>query len=142
VGFPGETEEDYGQTLDLVRRVRFDAAFTFLYNPREGAPSAQWEDDVPLEVKKERLARLIEMQERISLEKNQELAGKTFEILVEGPARRAESHEGNQMMGRTRGDKCVVYEGTSADLGRLILARIISAASHTLFGERTGVAGE
>jgi tRNA-2-methylthio-N6-dimethylallyladenosine synthase len=137
VGFPGETGADYEQTLDLVREVRFDSAFTFLYNVREGTRAAEWEDDVPLTVKKERLARLIEIQERISLEKNQALAGKTLEILVEGPARRAEQKGGRgQCVGRTTGDKCVVYDGSPSDTGRLVRTRIVEGAAHTLFGER------
>jgi len=137
VGFPGETGADYEQTLDLVREVRFDSAFTFLYNVREGTRAAEWEDDVPLTVKKERLARLIEIQERISLEQNQALAGKTLEILVEGPARRAEQKGGRgQCVGRTTGDKCVVYDGSPSDTGRLVRTRIVEGATHTLFGER------
>ena len=137
VGFPGETGADYEQTLDLVREVRFDSAFTFLYNVREGTRAAEWEDDVPLTVKKERLARLIEIQERISLEQNQALAGKTLEILVEGPARRAEQKGGRgQCVGRTTGDKCVVYDGSPSDTGRLVRTRIVEGAAHTLFGER------
>jgi tRNA-2-methylthio-N6-dimethylallyladenosine synthase len=136
VGFSGETDDDYEQTLDLVERVRFDSAFMFLYNPREGSRSAQWEDDVALEVKKERLARLIRLQERISLEKNQAMIGKTVEILVEGPARRAETRGGGQMVGRTTGDKCVVYAGSPGDAGHLVETRITAAASHTLMGER------
>jgi tRNA-2-methylthio-N6-dimethylallyladenosine synthase len=137
VGFPGETGADYEQTLGLVREVRFDSAFTFLYNVREGTRAAEWEDDVPLTVKKERLARLIEIQERISLEKNQALAGKTLEILVEGPARRAEQKGGcGQCVGRTTGDKCVVYDGLPSDTGRLVRTRIVEGAAHTLFGEK------
>jgi tRNA-2-methylthio-N6-dimethylallyladenosine synthase len=136
VGFPGETDSDYEQTLDLVRQVRFDSAFTFLYTPREGAKSATWADDVPLEVKKERLARLIALQEQISLEKNREAEGTAAEILVEGPARRAEANEGLQMIGRTRGNKCVIYDGEAADVGRLVEVKITEGASHTLFGQK------
>jgi len=139
VGFPGESQDDYALTLDLVEEARFDAAFTFLYNVREGTRAASWPDDVPLEEKKRRLARLIEVQERISLEKNRAMIGRTEELLVEGPARRsgADGRTG-AMMGRTTGDKCVVFEGRPQDAGRLIGVRITEAASHTLFGERIG----
>jgi tRNA-2-methylthio-N6-dimethylallyladenosine synthase len=139
VGFPGETDADYEQTLDLVKEVRFDSAFTFLYNVREGTKAAEWEDDVPLKDKKERLARLIEIQERISFEKNQALEGTTLEVLVEGPARRSGEGTGNvkQYVGRTTGDKCVVFEGSRSDAGRLIRTRIVEGAAHTLFGEKT-----
>jgi tRNA-2-methylthio-N6-dimethylallyladenosine synthase len=137
VGFPGETEEDHEQTLDLVRRVRFDSSFTFYYNVREGTQAAKWADDVPLKVKKERLARLIELQETISLENNLARVGRVVETLVEGPARRSvEGDKGKQMMGRTTGDLCVIFEGVKADTGRLIPVRITRAAHHTLFGEK------
>ena len=142
VGFPGETESDYEQTLDLVREVRFDSAFTFLYNPREGAAAAKWDDDVPLEVKKDRLKRLIDLQEAISLENNLAMKGQTCDILVEGSARRTGTHEGKQMMGRTTGDKCVVYDGPLNDAGHLVKVTITDAASHTLFGERIGLISE
>jgi tRNA-2-methylthio-N6-dimethylallyladenosine synthase len=158
VGFPGETEADFAQTLDLVKRVRFDAAFTFFYNVRTGTRAAQWPDDVPLAVKKERLARLIRMQETISLEKNRALVGREVEVLVEGLARRhgegARAPEGGgaegfpesdargsrrprgNLLGRTRGDKCVVFEGDEALIGQLGRVRVVEAAGHTLLGER------
>ncbi|HUT24797.1 MAG TPA: tRNA (N6-isopentenyl adenosine(37)-C2)-methylthiotransferase MiaB [Sumerlaeia bacterium] len=139
VGFPAESQDDYALTLDLVEEVRFDAAFTFLYNVREGTRAAGWPDDVPLEEKKRRLARAIETQERISLEKNQAIIGRTVELLVEGPARRSGADGGTgAMMGRTTGNKCVVFEGQPQDAGRLVRVRITGAASHTLFGERIG----
>ncbi len=137
VGFPGETEEDFEQTMDLVRRVRFDSAFTFYYNVRTGTKAAEWEDDAPLEVKKERLSQLIALQEKISLENNEARLGNIEEVLVEGPARRSEdpAHAG-QMMGRTTGDICVIYEGDAKDAGHLVPIRVTRAAAHTLFGEK------
>ncbi|MFW6287002.1 MAG: tRNA (N6-isopentenyl adenosine(37)-C2)-methylthiotransferase MiaB [Candidatus Sumerlaeota bacterium] len=137
VGFPGESESDFEQTLDLVKEVRYDAAFTFYYNPRSGTRAAEWEDDVDLDTKKDRLARLIEIQEAISLEKNRAWEGREMEILVEGPARRARAEEGKgNMMGRTTGDKCVVYDGDPEDKGHLVRVRITEGASHTLFGKQ------
>jgi tRNA-2-methylthio-N6-dimethylallyladenosine synthase len=136
VGFPGETDDDYRRTLDLVEEARFDAAFTFFYNVREGTKAAEWEDDVPLAVKKERLARVIEVQETISLEKNRALEGRTLEILVEGPARRSGDEGGRGgMRGRTTGDKSVIFDGASSDVGQLRPVRIVEGASHTLFGQ-------
>jgi tRNA-2-methylthio-N6-dimethylallyladenosine synthase len=84
VGFPGETEEDFQQTLDLVREVRYDAAFTFIYSPREGTPAARWEgrDPVPNPVKKARLNRLMELQYQISWEANQAQIGRTELVLI------------------------------------------------------------
>ena len=135
VGFPGESEADFAQTLDLVERVRFDAAFTFFYNVRTGTRAAEWPDDVPLAVKKERLARLIRLQEAISLEKNQALVGRTLEVLVEGPARRNREAHGN-LVARTTSDKCVVFAGDESLVGQLAHVRIVEAAGHTLLGER------
>jgi tRNA-2-methylthio-N6-dimethylallyladenosine synthase len=84
VGFPGETEEDFQQTLDLVREVRYDAAFTFIYSPREGTPAARWEgrDPVPNPVKKARLNRLMELQYQITWEANQAQIGRTELVLI------------------------------------------------------------
>jgi tRNA-2-methylthio-N6-dimethylallyladenosine synthase len=90
VGFPGETEEDFQLTLDLVREVRFDSAFTFIYSPREGTPAARWEgrDPVPPMVKKDRLNRLMALQYEISLAENLRLIGQTTTVLVEGVSKK------------------------------------------------------
>ncbi|HOJ47073.1 MAG TPA: tRNA (N6-isopentenyl adenosine(37)-C2)-methylthiotransferase MiaB, partial [Bacillota bacterium] len=87
VGFPGETEEDFLQTLDIVEKVRYDSAFTFIYSPRKGTPAAEMPDQVDEEVKKERIYRLIDLQNRISGEINQEIVGSTVEVLVEGTSK-------------------------------------------------------
>ncbi|MBN1866463.1 tRNA (N6-isopentenyl adenosine(37)-C2)-methylthiotransferase MiaB [Candidatus Sumerlaeota bacterium] len=139
VGFPGETDRDYEDTLDLMREVRFDSAFTFLYNVREGTRAArEFEDDVPFEVKRDRLARVIRLQEKTSLEKNRSLEGRDLEVLVEGPAKRAQKETGRgTMVGRTTGDKCVIFDGDPEDAGRLVSVRIVGGAAHTLFGRKT-----
>jgi len=134
VGFPGESDEDFEQTLDLVRRVRWDSAYMFMYSPREGTPAARFPDDVSLEVKKRRLQHLIELQEAISLEINRSTIGKREEILVEGPSKRSES----RMMGRTRGDKVAIFSGRHDLAGKTIEVTITDAAAHTLFGEIAG----
>jgi tRNA-2-methylthio-N6-dimethylallyladenosine synthase len=130
VGFPGETDEDYEQTLDLVREVRFDQAFMYLYSPRPGTPAAeQFPDQVPLAVKKERLSRLIEVQERISLEVNRALIGRTLTALVEDVAPRTSG----DLLARTRGDKMVILPGPPDWIGQRREVRIEEANGHTLF---------
>ena len=82
VGFPGETEEDFQETLNVVEKVRFSSAYTFQYSPRPGTPAAEMEDQIPADVVQERYDRLIALQERITLEENQKLIGSTQELLV------------------------------------------------------------
>lgn len=132
VGFPGESEEDFTDTLDLARSVRWDSAFTFMYSPRDGTAAARWPDDVPVAVKKERLRRLIEIQGAISAEINEALVGSRQEVLVEGPSRRSDE----MLMGRTRGDKVVIFAGPNDLVGRMIELKITRASAYTLFGER------
>jgi tRNA-2-methylthio-N6-dimethylallyladenosine synthase len=136
VGFCGETEEDFEQTLSLAREVRFDQAFMFMYSPRAGTPSAEHlPDDVPAEVKKERLARLIELQEQIAAEKNEQRVGKTYNVLVEGPAK----YPDGWVMGRTEGDIIVNFAGDADTLvGTLVPVRIDEFSSHTLRGTQNG----
>lgn len=131
VGFPGESDADYEQTLDLVRQVRYDAAYMYIYSPRPGTPAAEeFTDQIPLPVKKERLARLIELQERISLERNQAMIGRTVTALVEDVAPRTEG----DLLARTRGDKMVILPGPAEWVGRFIDIAITDANGHTLFG--------
>jgi tRNA-2-methylthio-N6-dimethylallyladenosine synthase len=135
VGFPGETEEDFLDTLDVVKQVRFDGAFTFIYSPRVGTPAAKMEDTATDEVKKERLIRLIELQNRIGLENNQALIGSVQEILVEGAS------EKNQDIwsGRTSQNKLVHFKPTvKVKPGDNALVRISGAKTFTLEGELLG----
>lgn len=132
VGFCGETDDDFEQTLSLMREVQFDSAFMFMYSPRRGTASAtSMIDDVPLAVKKERLSRLIEQQEAIAAAKNQQLIGRTFEVLVERPAKKSPG----SFSGRTRGDKTVVFPADESLAGTMASVRITSANGHTLIGE-------
>lgn len=105
VGFPGETEEDFEQTLEAVARVRYDSAFTFLYSPREGTPAARYEDQIPEEIKHKRFDRLVDLVNECSLEKNATYVGKTYEVLVEGASKNDESTYG----GRTNDFKLVNF---------------------------------
>ncbi|HHY47190.1 MAG TPA: tRNA (N6-isopentenyl adenosine(37)-C2)-methylthiotransferase MiaB [Firmicutes bacterium] len=132
VGFPGETDEDFQRTLEAVEEIEFDSAFTFIYSPRRGTRAAEMPDQVPEDVKHERIQRLIEVQNAISLRKNQALVGTSQEVLVEGPS------EGNPDMleGRTRTNKLVHFPGDRAALeGKLVTVKITSAKTWTLGAE-------
>ena len=128
VGFPGETEADFEETLSLVEDVRFDSAFTFIYSPREGTPAARFPDQVPEEVKKERIYRLIDLQNRISGEKMQKLVGTKQELLVEGT-----SEQG--LVGRTRTNRQVFFAGPEELIGELVTVEITEASTWTLLGK-------
>jgi len=133
VGFCGETDEDFEETLSLVREVRFDQAYTFMYSPRPGTPSAEHlTDDVPIEVKKERLARLIALQEAIALEKNEARIGNVVRVLVEGPSKRPEGW----VSGRTEGDIVVNFPCEESMAGTIVEVEITEAGAHTLRGQR------
>ncbi|RQD70272.1 MAG: tRNA (N6-isopentenyl adenosine(37)-C2)-methylthiotransferase MiaB [Halanaerobium sp. MSAO_Bac5] len=130
VGFPGESDEDFEQTLDLVKELRFDMAYTFIYSPRSGTPAARREDQIAEEVKKERLNRLMEIQNKISYEKNQKLIGKTQKILLTGPSNRnQEVYEG-----RTRSNKICFIDKRPDLIGEIVKVKIDSAKSWTLQG--------
>jgi tRNA-2-methylthio-N6-dimethylallyladenosine synthase len=129
VGFPGETERDFDDTLDVVERARFDSAYTFQYSPRPGTRAASFDDQVPKPVVQERFDRLVAAQERIGLERARSLVGSTLEVLVEGMGKR-----GPGSQGRTRTNR-IVHLGTSMAPGRFAHARIVGAAAHHLTGE-------
>ena len=129
VGFPGEKKEDFEDTLRLVEDVEFDAAFTFKYSTRPGTRAAKEKDDVPLEVKKERLAKLNELCEKMALEKNRRLLGKVEEVMVERLARKEK-----KLVGRTRGNKTVFFSGDGRSIGELVPVEIEEAYTWSLFG--------
>ncbi len=131
VGFPGETEKDFLDTLDIVKQVGYDSAFTFIYSPRTGTPAARLQDQTDSEVKKERLARLIELQNRISKDKNLKLLNSVTEILVEGPSK----NNSEMLTGRTRTNKIVNFTGSKDLIGELVQVRIREAKSWSLEGE-------
>lgn len=130
VGFPGESEEDFEQTLDLIRQVPFSQAFTFMYSKRSGTAAANLTDQIPLEVKKLRLQRLIELQNARSLSWRLAMVDQDYEVLVEGPSKT----NPEQLTGRTRGNEVVVFKGDPDLIGSLVNVRIVSANSWTLFG--------
>lgn len=131
VGFPGETEEDFAETLELCERVRFDAAHTFMYSPRKGTPAAEFTDQVPVAVKKRRLQELMHLQNIISAECNAALLGSVQEILVEGPS----AKNAERLAGRTRTNKLVSFAGDRALIGQLVPVRISKTHTWTLEGE-------
>ena len=133
VGFPGETEEDFSQTMEVVEEVGYDGAFTFVYSPRRGTEAARIEEGlVPHELKVERMERLVELVQRGARERAQRFVGRTLEVLVEGPSRT----DAERLRGRTRHNKVVNFSGLAAP-GELAQVEISSATSQTLAGEET-----
>ncbi|NUQ61724.1 MAG: tRNA (N6-isopentenyl adenosine(37)-C2)-methylthiotransferase MiaB [Pirellulales bacterium] len=139
VGFCGETEDDFQQTVDLVRQSRFRNSFIFKYSPRAGTKSAElYEDDVPDEVKRRRNNELLAIQNAISDEENRPLLGRTVEILVEGPSKASRKQPAGDMLqltGRTVCDRIVVFQGHHRLIGTILPVRITQTNAFTLFGE-------
>jgi tRNA-2-methylthio-N6-dimethylallyladenosine synthase len=129
VGFPGETESDFEETLEVVEEVRYDSAFTFIYSPRQGTEAAAMPDQIPHELKVERMERLVELVQRVARERNDERVGRVEEVLVEGPSRT----DGTLLRGRTRRNTTVNFTG-DAEAGELVPVRIEGATSSTLKG--------
>lgn len=132
VGFPGETEQDFEDTLALVQEVGFDAAFTFIYSKRSGTPAAKMEGQVPLDVKKDRLNRLMEVQNLSSLRRNEEMLGKVVEVLAEGPSRNPAV-----WTGRTRTNKIVLWpvEGKVYQPGDKVMVKVDTAQTWLVKGK-------
>jgi tRNA-2-methylthio-N6-dimethylallyladenosine synthase len=129
VGFPGETESDFAETLEVVEEVGFGGAFTFVYSPRAGTEAAAMNEQVPDEVKRERIERLVEVVQRSAAERNSTRIGRVEEVLVEGPSRT----EPELLRGRTRRNTTVNFAG-DAQPGELVQVQITSATSTTLAG--------
>lgn len=130
-GFPGETEEDFQDTLDLVRRAEFDIGFCFRYSPRRDTPAASMPDQLPEEVKMQRLYELLKIQDEISVTKNRAMTGTIHEVLVEGRNPKDES----QLLGRTDTNKIVFFKGETDLIGQIITVKIIDAGNWSLRGE-------
>ena len=131
-GFHSETEEDFEETLSLMREVGYDSAYMFKYSERPGTYAAkQLPDDVPEEVKIQRLQRMIDLQNQLSEESNLRDVGKEFEVLVEGFSKRSRE----QLFGRTSQNKVVIFDKKDFHIGQFIRVRIVRASSATLFGE-------
>ena len=131
VGFPGETEEDFEDTLNLVKEVGYDAAFTFIYSRRNHTPADKMENQVPDDVKHERFNRLVAAVNESVIKGNKVYEGKTVEVLVEGPSKNDET----KLMGRTRNNKLVNFEGNEKLVGKLVNVYIKRAQPFSLIGE-------
>ena len=130
VGFPGETEEDFQQTLSLYRAAEFDNAFIFRYSKRKDTPAADMPDQLPEELKEERNQQLLALANELGASRYGALVGQRVEILPEGPSKRPE-----RMMGRTRCNKIVVFDGSERHRGQLMDVNITRAGSFTLYGD-------
>jgi tRNA-2-methylthio-N6-dimethylallyladenosine synthase len=131
VGFPGETEADFEETLAVAEEVGFDGAFTFIYSPRRGTEAAALTDSfVPHGVAVERMERLVEVVQRRARERAQRFVGRTLDVLVEGPSR----HDPTRLRGRTTHNKVVNFDGLAA-AGEIVPVAITGATSQTLTGE-------
>ncbi len=131
VGFPGETEEDFAATLDFLREIRYDSAYTFLYSKRSGTPAARMEDQVPDDVKHARLNLLMEEQNKISRDINEKLAGTELEVMVEGESK----NDPAVWSGRTRTNKIVLFPHGTEQAGDFVHVRIDRAQTWVLKGE-------
>jgi len=143
VGFPGETEEDFGFTVQAFEDIQFDSAYTFIYSNREKTLASLFHRQISLQIKKERLWKLIELQKDISIKKNQQIIGKTVEVLVENISKKGVKH---QYWGKTRTNKVVVflnkfdeYEGNGGLIGKLAYINVQRADAFTLYGELVDV---
>jgi tRNA-2-methylthio-N6-dimethylallyladenosine synthase len=130
VGFPGETEADFAETLAVAEEVGYDGAFTFVFSPRRGTPAAEYRDQVPHPVKRERMQRLVEVVQRRARERAERFVGRSMEVLVEGPSRT----DPTRVRGRIRHNKTVNFDGTAAP-GDLVEVEITGATSTTLSGQ-------
>ncbi len=131
VGFPGETDDEFKDTLRLVRDIRWNSAFMFMYSPRPRTRAAEIKETVADNIKKARLQKLIELQESISLEENRKWVGRTVEVLAESTSLK----RSNELIGRTRGDLPVVFAASKDLIGQFAQVEIVDAFAHTLHGK-------
>jgi len=136
VGFPGETEDDFADTLAVVEAVEFDSAFTFIYSPRRGTEAASMDDQVPDDIKRARMERLVDVVQKVAARRNEARVGLVEEVLVEGPSRT----DPTLVRGRTRRNTTVNFVG-SAPVGALVPVEIESSTSTTLKGRETTLVG-
>jgi tRNA-2-methylthio-N6-dimethylallyladenosine synthase len=132
IGFPGETEEDFQDTLSLVKEVEYDSAFTFIYSKRKGTPADEMEEQIEDSIKHDRFNRLVDVVNEISAKKNKEYCDKIVEVLVEGFSK----NDSSKLMGRTRTGKLVNFAGSADSIGKLVNVKITEALSFSLNGEQ------
>ena len=132
VGFPGETEEEFDETLNMLKKVEFDMIYSFIYSPRKGTPAAEMEDQVPSLIKSARFDRLLEVQNAISNKKNQPLKDKTVRVLCDGVSK----NNDELYSGRTEQAKIVFFEGDENDVGKFVDIKINRADTFALYGKK------
>jgi tRNA-2-methylthio-N6-dimethylallyladenosine synthase len=138
VGFPGETDEDYAASRDLVQRVGFDNAFIFRYSPRRDTPAAAMADQVPEVVKEERNQDLLRTVDALAIAKGEALVGHRMEILCEGPSRTNEA----RLMGRSPGNKIVIFEGSERHIGEIFEVAVQRSSGFSLYGDPAMLDGQ
>ena len=131
VGYPNETEEQFEETISLYREVGFESAYTFIYSPREGTPAAKMKDNVPMEVKKERLQRLNAVVNELSAEAMKKYQGQTVPVLVEGESK----NNPEILAGYTNKNKLVNFKGPKTAIGKIVNVKITEAKTWSLNGE-------
>jgi tRNA-2-methylthio-N6-dimethylallyladenosine synthase len=131
VGFPGETEEDFEDTLSIVREARYDMMYSFIYSKRGGTPAAEMEDQIPAEVTGKRFPRLLEVQNEISLERNLVWENQTLRVLVDGRSK----NNPDKFSGRTDGNKIVLFDADDSYIGKFVNIKITKAQTFALIGE-------
>ena len=132
VGFPGETEDEFLETLSVIEEVKFNFAYMFKYSSRPGTKAAQYDEQIDESVKQDRLERLIDLQLKNTLIQNKSLVGKTVKVLVEKVSKKSK----NQWSGRTEGGMWVIFDRNNENIGEVINIRIDDARGVTLFGSR------
>ena len=130
VGFPGETEEDFLETLDVVKKVRYDSAYTFIYSKRTGTPAAKMENQVPDDVVKDRFNRLLEVVQEISNENTGKYVGETMEVLVE----EVNDHDSSLVTGKLSNSTTVHFKGTKDLIGKIVNVHLDEAKGFYYFG--------
>lgn len=132
IGFPGETEDDVDQLIELIKEVGYDSAYTFIYSPRKGTPASEMTNQISDAVKHQRFERMLEAMNTIVAKRNMALKDTILEVLVEGPSKQDDA----VMMGRTRGNRVVNFKGTKDDIGKLVQVRITDPKKFSLVGEK------
>ena len=131
MGFPGETEAEFNETLSVMEEIKFDSAFNFKYSPRRGTKASEYDDQIDEDVKQDRLSRVIELQKKHTLERNLELVGTTQIVLVEKESKRSNQ----QWAGRTDSNKWVIFDKKDVHIQDMIPVQIREAKGITLRGE-------
>ena len=132
VGFPGERERDFKDTLEMIKTVKFDGSFTFIYSPLKGTRAAKFEGEIPASISGARLRKLIDLQRQIVQENNKSLVGQSREVLVEGPS----SKDPQELQGRTTTNKVIIFQGEKELIGRLVRVEVLQSGCWALRGRK------